>query len=219
MLSEINEFKPDFIVEVTMVCDLKCKNCYAPTIIPRRVGALSGAFLSVGSLVAAISEIRQSRCDQLIPKIAVRGGEPALHPDLDGILNVLRPVALNLYLETNGNWIMGGNESLLDACQRLNVIAKISFDSMHSLKVSDLSQMCDILDRRGVQWMVAITEASEAEFQATRRLCPWVASEKIVFQPKVFDQDSLIRPRLGVIHPNGRIALHLTAKDRNFASP
>lgn len=208
---QIRRFDPDLVVEVTMVCDLKCNGCYAPTVFPR-LGAEPDAFLSPERLGDAIAGVRQSVEDPPIPQIAVRGGEPALHPNLKGILGVLRPLALNLYLETNGNWILTQDKSLLGICASLKVIVKISFDSMHVITASDLARMCGFLDRHGVQWMVAITEASESEFQATRDKCKWIPDEKIFFQPKAFHQDSLIRPRLGVIHPNGHLSSGLSAK-------
>ena len=207
--TQMGSFNPDLVVEVTMLCDLKCKGCYAPTLSPDSPGSV---FLQPDVLAAALAELRRSGPLALVPVVAIRGGEPTLHPALDRILGLLHPLAAGLYLETNGNWIFAQDNPLLELCARLNVIVKISFDSMHSLSASDLRRICDILDRVGVQWMIAITEASEAEFEVARNRCLWIPDEKIFFQPKAFRLDSLIKPGLGVIHPDGQLSSDLSVK-------
>jgi hypothetical protein len=205
-------FTPDLIVEATMVCDLKCKGCYAPTISQAQAPAYPSRYLPADVLAQVITSLSAATGERNLGIIAVRGGEPTLHPCIQDILDVLRPYADTLYLETNGNWILSGNESLLRHCKLRDVIVKISFDSMHSVTARGLRNMCIALDDFSLRWVVAITEATAADFLATRQRCHWIPQEQIIVQHKVLQLDQLVRPRLGVVHPDGRLTATLSAK-------
>jgi len=206
-------FQPDLIVETTMLCDRSCSGCYAPTILARRGSALPSDFLSLASLEGALATLAPNLAD-FAPVIAVRGGEPTLHPALLDLLSRLRQLTTNLYLETNGHWILKEDEALLQICKQVGVIVKISFDSMHTLKPHELHRACDKLDRNHVEWTVAITEATELAWHGTVTANQWLPLERAVFQPKAVDYTGLVKASIAVIRPDGAITSSVSMKTR-----
>jgi len=200
------EFKPDLIVEATMLCDWGCKGCYAPVILQKLAIAQPDVFLPVSRLREALDVVSSG---PKMTAVSVRGGEPFLHPQLAEILCLLAPMTEDLYLETHGRWIADDTVALLQVLANTGTIVKLSFDSMHRSDATMLSNICAILDDRRIVWIVAVTEDSEAAFLETRSRCPWVSDDRIVFQQKAFTSQSLFRPSMGVIHADGNVSAGL----------
>lgn len=210
------DFRPDLVIECTRLCDRGCKGCYAPNVIRRvdkstTADSRSGLHLSPADLANALAELDTIGASFPI-SVAVRGGEPSLHPDLAALLSILGERARPVYVETHGRWIGVRDEFLLEACVERGVILKISFDAMHLIPVTELRRICDVADDYGAPWLVAITEATEADLQKTRRLCDWIPDERIVLQHKANHFSQLIQPRLGVLKPRGALESTLSVR-------
>ena len=89
---------------------------------------------------------------------------------------------------------------------------KISYDSMHGLSGKELMEITDYLDSRGGKYLIAITENTTKEFEATRNTAMWIEDAKILYQKKAKSIDDLIKPRLGVINTNGILSSDLNSK-------
>ncbi len=206
-------FQPALLVEVTSVCDQKCPGCYSPTRLVNFGDKLNpDLFLSVEALRLAIAN---SNLPSSGVVVGVRGGEPTLHPDLREILGELASVSSSLYLETNGTIFLDplAGSDLFRVCKDLGVIVKISFDSMHqTLTHERLQTLCERLNEKGVEWTVAVTEATEEDALRTLQSCPWVIPERVFFQKKARHAHELLFPSYGVIHIDGSINLGVFTK-------
>ena len=205
-------FAPDLIVEITQACDRACQGCYAPNVIVTR-DALPGnsdLFLSTAALSAALSNLERPEM------IAVRGGEPSLHPELESILRLLAACSDRVILETHGRWILGSSSVFLTTFANLEITIKVSFDEMHGLDATSLKAISEKLASNNVSLLVAITELNENSFLKTYHLVSdWLDPARVVFQRKAFSADNLIKPRLGVIDSRGRFRLGLTERLSN----
>ena len=224
-MKEALSFRPDVIVEVTSVCDRQCAGCYAPNLIskeaPEALARLNPAlFLSADNLKSALCRLMANSVDD-IQSIAFRGGEPSLHPRLPALLSIARSFVKTVYLETHARWISldDAPNPILEACEKNGSTIKISFDRMHGLEATELKAITDALTKRGIGWLIAITEGTDRDFQAMRDLCFWAENSSFIFQPKVTRSEDLIRPKHAVIHVDGRISNFLTSKPSMRPSP
>lgn len=212
------QFEPELVIEATSVCDRKCHGCYAPNITTNEDANLLFAknpnlFLNSESLKNILYDIVKT--EGQLKTISIRGGEPSRHPFLSDLLAIVSSAAQSVYLETHGQWILKDSqesENLLQSCQKNNVIIKISFDQMHGIATDKLRAITQKLKNRGIQFAVAITEASVAEFLETRLFCDWISDHHIIFQKKAFSSNDLIQPKLGVIRVDGSWSKNLTSK-------
>ena len=212
-------FVPDLVVEATSVCDRSCAGCYAPNVVStddaqELLEQKPNLFIKQEALNRALSEIEKPR-DAKIRLIAVRGGEPTRHPQIAELLRVTAKFCSQLFLETHGRWILSKDEFsklVLDECFRLGVVIKLSFDKMHGGTNVPLRAMTTKLDELGIQYLIAITESTDAEFQLTRGLCDWVDDSKIIFQKKARKIEDLILPQIGVVRVDGSLARSLNAR-------
>ena len=213
----MNSFKPDLIVEVTKVCNRACNGCNAPNVVSKEssqdlMRKDPSLFLNVPDLQYALLSL-----NAVVPRlVSIRGGEPSLHPNLAGLLNVLRFFSQEIVVETHGRWAL--NESLSQHTDLLAVIQfnkvkiKVSFDSMHGLGSEDLLEITSNLEAKGIEYLIAITEDGPDKFLITRNRIPWVKDEKIIYQPKASHSVGLYQPPMGVINSKGQISGGLTAK-------
>jgi organic radical activating enzyme len=211
-LSRYYPFSPELVVEATTVCDRHCAGCYAPNTLSKADPALlyrekTELFIAPDQLQKALTHFQQ------LQGIAIRGGEPSLHPELPRLIELCHERSSRVYLETHGRWIQQvspefANTSLADrlavTCLQLGTTIKISFDGMHELGAKALREMTDRLDARSVNWVIAITESDQSSFEATRKLCDWISDEQIIYQPKAKSSVNLFRPDRGVIRVDGR---------------
>ena len=217
----MNTFLPDLVVEVTKACNKACNGCYAPNIlVPKNIDTeylntnYPGTFLSLTNLNDSLVQLDQS---SLI--IAVRGGEPSLHPKLGGILIMLSRKSRQVYLETHARWLLSKERSrykeLIQTISESKTIVKISFDSMHGMKVSELKEITTFLESVGIRYLVAITEETIEALLAAKASCDWISSDQIVFQFKGKTEQELIKPTVGVINVEGELKKSLTNKFEN----
>lgn len=212
----MNTFIPDLIVEVTGACNKACVGCYAPNVVTNE-GAETlfekrpELFLSIMGLNNAMSELRAW------PGItAIRGGEPSIHPKISTLLMITSNKSDQVYLETHGRWLLPQNlhayRELIQTIKEKNIIVKISFDKMHGMKEAELRKITKFLDQSGIEYRIAITEASLADYLITRELCQWISDEKIIFQQKVTSESELVKPLIGTINVRGELKKALTHK-------
>jgi len=200
-------FAPDLIVEITRACDRACQGCYAPNVIVARdtLPENSDLFISTTALSAALSNLERPEV------IAVRGGEPSLHPELESILRLLAATSDRVIFETHGRWLLGPSSISLKTFANLGITIKVSFDEMHGLDAFSLKAISEKLASNGVSLLVAITESDENAFLETYHLVSdWLDPARVVFQRKAFSADNLIKPRLGVIDSRGKFRPGLT---------
>ena len=213
----MNSFNPDLIVEVTKVCNRACSGCYAPNVLSREssndlIKKDPGLYLNVADLQFAILSLGIAA-----PRlVSIRGGEPSLHPDLSGILNVLRFFSQEIVIETHGRWALNKSlptyQDLLTTVQFNKAKVKVSFDSMHGLSSDELLEIIFNLDGNGIEYLIAITEKSIEEFHETRKKVAWMEDSKIIYQPKAAKMDELYSPPMGVINSKGQLSGFLTEK-------
>lgn len=211
----MNTFQPDLIIEVTGACNRACVGCYAPNVVAKNAASIYETrpelFLKTPSLDNALSEITRP-----VSIASVRGGEPTLHPEIATLLKMIATRAEQVFLETHGRWLIEEDfipyMGLLEAITKNGVIVKISFDKMHGLKPDELKRITHFLSWHDVEYRIAITESSLAEYMATRSLCHFVEDEKIIFQPKATTESELVKPLTGTINVLGEIKRTLTHK-------
>ena len=208
------EFRPEVIVEVTMVCDRACSGCYAPNLISHDDPEISlrrhpELFLKPDALRERLSELTTSTARQLT-SISFRGGEPTRHPKLPALIDEALRFTRQLFIESHARWVLpqrGAATSfgaLMKALARRRAVLKISFDSMHDMSARELRDLTQYLDRNRVNWLVAITEPDRERFDEQRVRCDWIPDSKIVFQTKAVRSSDLYVPPLGVIRPDGK---------------
>jgi MoaA/NifB/PqqE/SkfB family radical SAM enzyme len=213
----MNSFNPDLIVEVTKVCNRACSGCYAPNVLSREsshdlIKKDPGLFLNIADLQFALLSLGVAA-----PRlVSIRGGEPSLHPDLSGILNVLRFFSQEIVIETHGRWALNKSlpayQDLLTTIRFNKAKVKVSFDSMHGLSSDELLEIISNLEGNGIEYLIAITENGVEAFHETRRKVSWVEDNKIIYQPKAAKQEELYSPPIGVINSKGQISGTLTDK-------
>lgn len=199
------EFRPDLVVEVTNVCDRACNGCYAANIVSKKskeevYESMQGLFLDPDKLSELCFGLEEK-----VDSISLRGGEPTRHPKLTKIIEIVRTISKQVFLETHGRWITEDeSEALLKCLSQHGVIVKISFDKMHGLKSSTLEKICNILREKKISYTIAITEKSFADFLFSRRLCHFEEdNSKFIYQKKVKTFANLTSPKVGVVNTNG----------------
>ncbi|MBS1958997.1 MAG: radical SAM protein [Bdellovibrionales bacterium] len=211
----MNTFQPDLIIEVTGACNRACAGCYAPNVVAKDASEVfekrPELFLKSSALNNALSEITSS-----VGIAAIRGGEPTLHPEIANLLKNAATHAEHVFLETHGRWLMEENfvpyVELLNAVIDNGIIVKISFDKMHGLKADELQRIVHFLNWHDVDYRIAITEPTLADYMATRSLCSFVKDEKIIYQAKALSADELVKPTIGTINVRGELKATLTHK-------
>lgn len=211
----MNTFQPDLIVEVTGACNRACEGCYAPNVVAKDAAAVfkkrPELFLKTLSLKKAISQI-----ETFVGIVAVRGGEPSLHPKISALLKVAATRAEKVYLETHGRWLIAEEffpyNGLLETIKKYKIIVKISYDKMHGLKPDELQRMTHLLRWHDVDYRIAITEATLTDYIVTRASCSGIEDSKIIYQPKAMSADELVKPTLGTINVRGELKKNLTHK-------
>ena len=213
----MKSFRPDLVIEVTTACNRACNGCYAPNVFSNKSGEElitkdSSLFMNVEKLRNLI----QSWTTFNPEIVSIRGGEPSLHPQLPKIIFELSKFNSEIFLETHGRWLLEQNKTsylgLLNALSMSNSTVKISFDSMHRLSPSDLKQMTDFLSASRINYVIAITEKTDADLMTSRNLCSWVPDDKIFFQYKADKTEELLKPTIGVINVRAEIVESLNYK-------
>jgi uncharacterized Fe-S cluster-containing radical SAM superfamily protein len=207
------KFNADLIAEITSLCNRACVGCYAPNLISNQKP--ENVFEASPELFLDETEFENQlkRISTLHPvdSIALRGGEPSLHPKLPHLLKIAKRYSSTVYLETHGRWILeqSSYNHLLQACFNENIIIKISYDRMHGLSPVQLTNMIARLDEKPINWRLAVTESSIIAFEKTISEIQ-LDSEKVYFQQLATNSSELIQPKLGVIRRNGTWSNALT---------
>lgn len=203
-------FKPDLIIEVTSTCNRSCTGCYAPNVVSNKsakdlMAEKPNLFLDVNQLENLIAF-----WEQKLPKIlSFRGGEPSLHPELGRILQASRFFASELVIETHGRWLLEDQrqdyQEVITAVYETKTVVKISYDSMHRLRVDQLLEITSFLENLKIRFYIAVTENTVEEFHQTIKQVLFIDPALFIFQKKALSSESLVRPELGVIDVSGRL--------------
>ena len=212
----MNTFIPGLIIEVTGACNKACVGCYAPNVVSNE-GATGlyekrpELFLGVAALNSALNELERPSS-----VTSIRGGEPSLHPKLVILLMMASRHSDQVMLETHGRWLLPENSAshkeLLQAIRDNGIIVKISFDKMHGMKKDELQKITDFLNCHEIDYRIAITENTLADYIATRSICYWVDEDKIIFQQKAKSELELVKPLIGTINVRGELKKTVTHK-------
>lgn len=211
----MNTFQPDLIVEVTGACNRACVGCYAPNVVAKDAGEVyekrPELFISVAALNNAWNEL------EVWPHVtAIRGGEPTLHPKLPVLLIMAANKSNQVFLETHGRWLLpesvANHQELIKTIQEKKIIVKLSFDKMHRMKKEELQKITDFLNWHEIDYRIAITEASLADYLESRSLCYFVSEDKIIFQQKASSSNELVKAIIGTINVRGEIKETLNHK-------
>jgi hypothetical protein len=210
----MNTFQTDLIVEVTGACNRACSGCYAPNVVAKDASEVfekrPELFLKTEALNNTLSGMTP------IEIASIRGGEPTLHPDLPSILKIVATRSREVFLETHARWLMEESfipyVGLLKSIVDNGIIVKISFDKMHGLKAEELQRITHFLNWHDVDFRIAITEPTLADYMATRALCSFIKDEKIIYQPKAVSADELVKPTVGTINVRGELKATLNHK-------
>lgn len=213
--ARMNIFQPDLIIEVTGACNRACSGCYAPNVVAKDAASIFEKRPELFIGIEALNDIWKQF--QTVPSItAIRGGEPTLHPELPAILNKVATHSEHVFLETHGRWLIEDDFipylSLLESIKTNGVLVKISFDKMHGLKAEELQKITHFLNWHDVDYRIAITEVSIADYMVTRSMCRWITDDKIIYQPKASRADELMQPTIGTINVRGELKMTLTHK-------
>lgn len=160
MSTEKYTFVPDLIIEVTNGCNMICKGCYAPNVLVAESdkGKKTAIHLTLEKLK------HNWGSENVIKTVSVRGGEPSINPQLPDILEFLASKVENVYLETNGTWILE-NPTLLASVVNTKTHVKLSIDKMHSSKENKFGQWLEKLSSVTANVCVAVTEPTFESFQ------------------------------------------------------
>lgn len=213
-------FSPDILVEVTRACDRMCRGCYAPNIFVRSTGRQqdrskfdASVFLDPAELDAALKNLCNS---SNVRELAIRGGEPTLHPRLAEILRIAATYAQTIFLETHGRWLATDSadcrDQIIGAIRETDAVIKLSYDRMHRVSAKKMMELIHVAETHEIRWTLAITEESECAALSVRNTVEWAPDNQIFFQRKVSRASELIRPRLGTITSVGRIQARPTNK-------
>lgn len=200
-------FVPDYILEVTNACNMSCKGCYAPNVLLDQKEKIN----SVKELKA--EEVLQVLGNQENLIIAIRGGEPTLNSQIIEILKIAQMHNRIVYLETNGWWIEE-NSPLFQAIVKLNIIIKLSSDSMHRSIPENIARKITLLKNNGVRVVLAVTEfqVQAAEVHAAKIEKLVGSPVDWIWQPKVTSSDRLIRPKNAVVTVENKLSNSLSSK-------
>ncbi|MEQ1875932.1 MAG: hypothetical protein ABL958_04750, partial [Bdellovibrionia bacterium] len=136
---------------------------------------------------------------------------------LSKILQTAAQYSDKVWLETHGQWILSENaflyQELIETIANHRTIVKISFDRMHGLSADKLRSITQFLDMQNIDWVVAITEATEVDFLATRGQAYWIEDSRVIFQKKAAFGVDLIKPRVGVIGVDANLKIELSQRN------
>jgi len=90
-------------IEITNVCNLACKYCYANS-SPSEM-----ASMTVNQVLYILDEIKKAN----IPHLWITGGEPLLHPEIERILREAAKRDFYIVLATNGIPLYNNNKKLI----------------------------------------------------------------------------------------------------------
>ena len=133
------QFRPELIVEVTVVCDRACLGCYAPNVIVKNDHELTfkerpALYLHRDALLTRLNKIA-STINRRLSSLAFRGGEPTCHPQLPDLIKISLQYTDKLFIESHGRWALSTSKDtgidaqhLLTALGQSNVVLKVSFD-------------------------------------------------------------------------------------------
>lgn len=203
---QIEEFKPDLIIEVTNVCNKNCKGCYASN-----VDLNSGKESNLSPELLNLS-LQSLLILEELNTISIRGGEPTLNQDIDKIILRLEKFSFDkIYLETNGDWIQE-NSPLLLKLENSKVIIKLSTDKMHAIPAQIITKRVDLLKKYKLNFLLAVTDESlEKCIEFVTEHYPNV-NAPFIFQKKAYSTNELIQPTYGVLNSKGVLSKTLTTK-------
>jgi len=139
-MSAYPTFSPDLVVEVTTACDRQCAGCYAPNVVgsPQDLRQRPELFVKPEQLKNSLEPLK----DKNVRSIAIRGGEPTIHPQLEDVLTIVHSISREVYLETHGKWLLNPvRAAKLETMSRLGTVVKLSHDPMHDSSEPELRQM------------------------------------------------------------------------------
>lgn len=207
MMNNESQFRPDLIIEVTNACNMTCRGCYAPNIY---IDDLEQNQTSVTEL--KVDNLKNNwPSDQLIETVSIRGGEPSLNSELSEILEFLKTKAKNIYLETNGTWILT-NDKLLNSVAITKTKIKLSLDKMHRSNNSVFECWKKKLSEKGISLAIAITEFTFEDFEKVKIRFLKDFTGDIFWHQKTMKAEKLLAPKIGVINIHGNLQTSVSSK-------
>lgn len=201
------DFLPDLIIEVTNGCNMICKGCYAPNVL---VSDSATHKKQISQLQLQVLKHNWPE-NKLINIVSVRGGEPSLNPELPEILVFLATKTKEIYLETNGTWILN-NDRLLKSIVATRTKVKLSLDKMHKSNNSQFDQWKNKLESIGALYCVAITEFTHEDFKKIRMEYLHDFQGEVFWHRKATKSNDLIKPNVGVINVHGVLKTSVSNK-------
>ena len=163
MVNNMYLFEPDYIVEVTNVCNMQCPGCYAKNVHETDNNKI---YLTSHEFLLKLENIKEKDNKS----IALRGGEPTLSPYINDILQLSYHFK-NTYLETNGLWILDIENylSLIDKILEYHIIVKLSFDRMHGTLPKTVNEIIKKLEHLNIYFEIAITAKNLNEYMEIKQ--------------------------------------------------
>jgi radical SAM protein with 4Fe4S-binding SPASM domain len=121
--------------EITGKCNLKCLHCYNDSIA-------AGAQPSLEQIRSVVDELKAAKIK--MRGIIVSGGEPLMHPRLREILELIRPLAAEVVLATNGTLV---TESNIGWIGDMIDVVNLSVDSSSSENFAQFRGHPQVLDK------------------------------------------------------------------------
>lgn len=129
-------------LELTTLCNLKCKFCFSKSGVPRKNE------LPTSEIKRIICQLKQ----ESVSSFFLTGGEPTLHPDFIEIVNFISELGLDCFVLTNGTLL---NSQLLNKIPK-SVYIVMSFDGINShinshggLNFNKIKEKFSLLDKFG----------------------------------------------------------------------
>lgn len=202
-------FCPDLVVEVTNACNLQCDGCYATNILITKKRHSNVTHLSSNHFRQKI----RSFTEESLPRdsvIAFRGGEPSLSPEISELLIIASTVSNNVYLESNGLWLLEKNTSyshLISTLLKTAATLKLSFDNLHHTSTKTAEQIINKAKFFSLPVCFGITAHTPKEFTSLVDKFS-LHDAKVFYQPFVSNKSELTPPKLGLIKQNGSLRPH-----------
>ncbi|MDC7784515.1 radical SAM protein [Rhodoplanes sp. TEM] len=121
--------------EVTGKCNLRCMHCYNES-------SAAGRQPSLDEIRSVVEEVREAGVK--VRGIIVSGGEPLMHSDLRTILELIRPLAAEVVLATNGTLVTAAN---IDWIAGAVDLVNVSVDAADSTDFARFRGRPDVLER------------------------------------------------------------------------
>jgi branched-chain amino acid transport system substrate-binding protein len=207
MSTEKYTFLPDLIIEITNGCNMICKGCYAPNVLisEDEKNKKTAAHLSLEKLK------HNWVSDNDVKIVSIRGGEPSINPQLPEILEFLASRVEQIYLETNGTWILE-NTMLLETVTKTKTHVKLSIDKMHNSKDNQFELWLARLYAVEARVCLAVTESTFENFQRTLAERLKAFNGDVFWHKKATRANDLIKPRIGVINVHGILQESVSSK-------